>query len=231
MMKEQVNKTVKKKKKLKRKLIWLGVHIVALTVIFTLLLLSPKGYTPLKVQKSNQVSRYLTNVLLPQFYNGSQTGQAFDVVLSQEGVNDIVARSEWPKQSGDASFTDPAVLFEPDGVVLMGKALLKGMEFIVTIVIKPQYDEKGLLNLRVSRVRIGLMNVTLLARATAKKMYKQQMEFYVGGSDDWHSQVLGSVLNNEPFDPVFRVDNKKLRIDKVTLGPQELLLHVVPISE
>ena len=231
MMKEQVNKTVKKKKKLKRKLIWLGVHIVALTVIFTLLLLRPKGYTPLKVPKSNQVSRYLTNVLLPQFYNGSQTGQAFNVVVSQEGVNDIVARSEFPKQSGDASFSDPAVLFEPDGVVLMGKALLKGMEFIVTIVIRPEYDENGLLHLRVSRVRIGLMNVTLLARATAKRMYQQQMEFYVGRSDDWRSRVLGSVLNNEPFDPVFKVDNKKLRIDKITLGREELLLHVVLISE
>lgn len=230
-MKDQISTTVKKKKKLKRKLIWLGVHIVALTVIFTLLLLSPKGYTPLKVPRSNQVSRYLTNVLLPQFYNGSQTGKAFDVVVTQEGVNDILARSEWPKQSGEASFTDPAVLFEPDGVVLMGKALLKGMEFIVSIVIRPQYDEGGLLNLRVSRVRIGLMNVTLLARATAKRMYQRQMEFYVGDADDWHSRVLGSVLNNEPFDPVFKVDNKKLRIDKITLGSNELLLHVVPVSQ
>jgi hypothetical protein len=231
MEKEQVKTSEKKKKKRKRKLIWLAVHIVALTVIFTLLLLKPKDYTPLKVPRSNQVSRYLTNVLLPQFYNGSQTGQAFNVVISQQGVNDIVARSEWPIQSGDASFTDPAVLFEPDGVVLMGKALLKGMEFIVTIVIKPQYDEKGLLNLRVSRVRVGLMNVTLLARATAKRMYQQQMEFYVGGADDWRSQVLASVLNNEPFDPVFTVENKKLRIYKITLGSEQLLLHVEPVAQ
>jgi hypothetical protein len=230
-MKDKIPATGKKKKKLKRKLIWLGVHIVGLTVIFTLLVLNPKNYTPLKIQKSNQVSRYLTNVLLPQFYNGSQTGEAFDVVISQEGVNDIVSRSEWPKQSGDASFTDPAVLFEPDRVVLMGKALLKGMEFIVTVVIRPQYDERGLLNLRVSRVRIGLMNVTLLARATARKRYQQQMEYYVVAPDDWYSRVLASILNNEPFAPEFKIDNKKLRIDKVTLGAEELLLHVVPVSD
>jgi uncharacterized protein YpmS len=230
-MKDQIPTTVKKKKKLKRKLIWLGVHIVALTVIFTLLLLSPKDYTPLKIAKSNQVSRYLTNVLLPQFYNGSQTGKAFNVIVTQKGVNDIVARSEWPKQSGDASFGDPAVLIDSDGIVLMGKALLKGMEFIVTIVIRPEYDERGLLNLRVSRVRIGLMNVTLLACATARKMYQQQMEFYVTGADDWRSQVLGSILNNEPFDPVFTVDNKKLRIYKVTLGSELLLLHVEPVRQ
>ncbi len=230
-MKDKISRTVKKKKKLKRKLIWLGVHIVGLTVIFTLLFLKPKDYTPLKIPRSNQVSRYLTNVLLPKFYNGSQTGEAFDVVVTQNGVNDIVARGEWPKESGDASFGDPAVLFESDRVVLMGKAMLKGMEFVVTIVIRPQYDEKGLLNLRVSRVRIGLMNVTLLARATAKKMYQQQMEFYVSAPDDWRSRILGSVLNNEAFDPVFRVDNKNLRIDKITIEPEKLLLHVVPISE
>jgi hypothetical protein len=70
-----------------------------------------------------------------------------------------------------------------------------------------------------------------LARAAAKKMYQQQMEFYVVGEDDWHSQVLASVLNNEPFDPVFRIDNKKLRIYKVTLGPEQLLLHVEPVSQ
>lgn len=230
-MKDQISTTVKKKKKLKRKLIWLGVHIVALTVIFTLLLLRPKGYKPLNIPKSNQVSRYLTNVLLPQFYNGSQTGKAFNVIVTQKGVNDIVARSEWPKQSGDASFDDPAVLIDSDGIVLMGKALLKGMEFIITIVIRPKYDERGFLNLRVSRVRVGLMNVTLLARATAKKMYQQQMEFYVVRSDDWHSQVLGSLLNNEPFDPVFTIDNKKLRIYKVTLGSEQLLLHVEPVRQ
>ncbi len=230
-MKDKIPATGKKKKKLKRKLIWLVVHIVGLTVVITLLLLRPENYTPLQIPRSNQVSRYLTNVLLPQFYNGSQTGEAFDVVLTQKGLNDIVARSEWPKQSGDASFTDPAVLLQPDAVVLMGKALLKGMEFVVTIVIRPQYDERGLLNLRVSRVRVGLMNVTLLARATAKRMYQQQMEFYVVAPDDWHSRILASILNNEPFDPVFRVDNKKLRIDKVTLAPEELFLHVVPVSD
>ncbi|MHC4212076.1 MAG: hypothetical protein ACYSWP_01760 [Planctomycetota bacterium] len=230
-MKDKIPATVKKKKKLKRKLIWLVVHIVGLTVIITLLLLRPKDYTPLQIPRSNQVSRYLTNVLLPQFYNGSQTGEAFDVVVTQKGLNDIVARSEWPKQSGDASFTDPAVLFEKDAVVLMGKALLKEMEFVVTIVISPQYDEKGLLNLRLSKVRIGLMNVTLLARATARKMYQQQMEFYVVAPDDWNSRVLASILNNEPFEPEFKIDNKKLRIDNVTLGPQELFLHVVPVSD
>ena len=44
-------------------------------------------------------------------------------------------------------------------------------------------------------------------------------------------RVLASVLNNEPFAPEFKVDNKKLRIDKVTLRPEELLLHVVPVSD
>jgi hypothetical protein len=87
------------------------------------------------------------------------------------------------------------------------------------------------LNLRVSRVRIGLMNVTLLARVTAKKMYQQQMEYYVVAPDDWYSRVLASILNNEHFAPEFKIDNKKLRIDKVTLGPEELLLHVVPVSD
>ena len=230
-MKEKVPTTVKKKKKLKRKLIWLVVHIVGLTVIITLLLLRPKDYSPLNIPRSNQVSQYLTNVLLPQFYNGSQTGKPFIVVVTKKGVNDILARSDWPKQTGDASFTDPAVLFETDGLVLMGKALLKGMEFIVTIVIRPQYDDSGLLNLRVSRVSVGLMNVTILARATAKRMYQQQMQFYVSAPDDWRSQVLASVLNNEPFDPVFRIENKKLRIEKVTFGSEKLLLHVVPISQ
>jgi transcriptional regulator of aromatic amino acid metabolism len=124
----------------------------------------------------------------------------------------------------------PAVLFVPGAVVLMGTADVKGVEFVVTIELEPKIDEQGLLNLHVGKVKVGAMNITPLAKMTAKKMYAQRVAAIRIDREALRTKIAASLLNNEPFEPVFRIDDKKVRIEKITIAEEKLLLRLVPAS-
>ena len=213
--------------------------LAAAIVIFSLLLYKPARYDPVKVTPAgnNQVSTYLTHELLTQLYNGAQRGEPFDLVVTQEGINDIVIRSKWPRESDGIAFFAPAVLFVHDSIVLMGTANIKRMKFVVTIVLTAKLDEEGLLNLQVAKVRVGAMSITPLAKVMAKRMYQQRLAASPIDEEDLRAKIAASLLNDEPFEPVFRVkdvfdkEDEKVRIKKITIEPRELILRLVPISE
>lgn len=203
--------------------------------IFALLLYKPARYDPLKVApagyKQRQVSTYLTHELLPQLYNGAQRGKPFDLIVIQKGLNDVIARSKWPKESGDARFSAPAVLFVPDSIVLMGTVVLKGMQLVVTIVLKASLDREGLLNLQAAKVKVGAMNITLLAKVIAKRMYQQRIAAAPIDKEDLQAQIVAALLNDEPFEPVFKVEDRKVRVEKITIMQEKLILRLVPVSD
>jgi len=221
-----------KKRKLKR-LYWLLAHLALALVIFALLLYKPGRYDPTKIAPGGgkRVSRYLTHELSPKLYNGAQLGEPFDLVVTQKGMNDIVARWGWPKESDGATFSAPAVLFVPDSIVLMGTAILKGVEFVVTVVLEASFDEEGLLNLRVAKVKIGAMNITILARIAARRMYQQQAALVPIDTEDLGAQIAASLLSDQPFDPVLKVKDTRVRVEKMTIEHEKLILHLIPLAE
>jgi hypothetical protein len=199
----------------------------------------PGRYNPIEVPRDRQVSTYLTHELLPQLHNGAQLGEPFDLTVTEEGINDAVARSGWPKHSEGISLSAPQVLFVPESIVLMGTATIKGVEFVVTIGVAPQLDEEGLLNVRVVKVKVGAMNVTLLARITAKKMYQRQVEMIPIDTDNVQSKIVASLLNDEPFEPVFNLNelivgadnDNRVRLEKIAIEEKKLILHLVPLPD
>lgn len=218
---------VRKKRKF-RKLYWLLLALAAASIPLVLLLYKPTHYDPPVFAYSREVSPYLTHELSPQFYNGAQRGEPFDLVVIQKGINDIVARSKWPREFDGISFSAPAVLFVPDSIILMGTVNIKGVEFVVTIVAEPKIDEQGLLNLRVAKVKVGAMNITILARVMAKTMYQQRLATTPLNTQDLQAKIAGSLLNDEPFEPVFKVEDKKVRIKKITVTQEKLILRLTP---
>ncbi len=219
---------VRKKRKFK-KLYWLLIILVAASIPFVLLLLyKPACYDPHVFAHTKEVSPYLTHELSPQFYNGAQRGEPFDLVVLQKGINDIVARSKWPREFDGISFSTPAVLFVPDSIVLMGTVNIKGVEFVVTIVAEPRVDEQGLLNLRVAKIKVGAMNITLLAKVMAGTMYQKQLATAPLNTQDLRTKIAGSLLNDEPFEPVFKVEDKNVRVKKITIKQEKLTIHLTP---
>jgi len=228
---------LKKRKKRKfKKRYWLLIDLAIAIVIFALLLHKPGRYKPLEYTDDKLVSPYLTNILGPAIHNGAQREEPFDLVVTQKGINEIITWSKWPKESEGVRFSAPMVFFVPDRIELMGTANMKGVDLVVTIVVEPRLNEEGLLSLHVAKVKIGAMNITPLARMMAKRMYAQRLATVPIDTEDLGAKIAGSLLNDEPFEPVFDIadifenENKKLRIEKITIMQEKLILRLVPAS-
>jgi len=225
---------IRKKARFKKLVIWLLVDLAVAAIIFALLLYRPGRYKPADFgsgsYKRGQVSPYLTHDLGPVFNKGVQYREPFELVVTQKGINDIITRGNWPMESEGILLYAPAVLFVPGAVVLMGTADVKGVEFVVTIELEPKIDEQGLLNLHVGKVKVGAMNITPLVKMMAKKMYMQRINALDVDTEAVQTKIAASLLNDEPFEPVFRIDDKKVRIEKITVAKEKLLLRLVPAS-
>jgi hypothetical protein len=208
----------------------IGLAMV-LFLFVSLLLYEPVVFNPPKIIDSNQVSVYLTHVLSPQLYNGVQRQEPFDLIVTEEGINDIISRSGWPMQAGGIKFSAPTVFFVPDTIVLMGQVSAAGVEFVLTVVGKPRLDEAGLLNLRVAKVKMGAVGIRPLAVMIARKMYLQQTGD--SGFDAEHiiTKIAASLLDGELFEPVFEIDNEKVRISKIAIVRKRLTVHLVPVLD
>ena len=212
--------------------IWLLVDLAVAVIVFLLLIYRPGSYNPLDYDslgyEQGQVSPYLTHVLSPRFYNNSQLGKPFDLVVTQDGINEIVAGLGWPKFSNGVMLYAPAVLFVPGSVIMMATANAKGMELIITIELVPKIDEQKLLNLHVTKVKVGAVNITPLAKMVGRKMYAERFAGMPVDTEALQKKIVSSLLNEQPFDPVLVVENNKVRIDAITIQKGKLIAHFVP---
>jgi hypothetical protein len=204
--------------------------IITLSIIVILLLHKPASYEPPRLIEDNQVSKYLTHVISQDLYNGAQAGEPFELVITEEGIGDIVARSDWPRQVGEASFAVPEVKFEADNILLRGMVSLDTVELFVVIAGTARVDEQALLHLNVTRIKIGAVNVTALARVIASTIYNSEATRRRLDEDDWRAKIMTSLLLNEPFEPVFEIEGAKVRIDDVRIEPGKVTIHFVPAN-
>jgi hypothetical protein len=225
---------IHKKSRRKKLVLWLLIDLAVAAVVFALLLYRPSRYDPADFDsyghEQGQVSPYLTHELSPQVYNNSQRGEPFDLVVTQSGVNEIVAGLSWPKFSEGIMLYAPAVLFVPGSVVLMITADFKGVELIITIELEPKIDQQKLLNLHVAKVKVGAVNITPLARMMGKKMYAERLVMLPVDTEALQTKIVGALLNEEAFEPIFSIEDNKVRIEKITVYKEKLTARLVPAS-
>lgn len=222
----------RKKAKFKKKiyLILAGLAVVFVSLVL-LLLHRPAPFKPPEIIYDNQVSPYLTHELLPHIYNNAQLGEPFDLVVIQKGINDIVARAKWPKELDGIRISTLEVLFVPDNIVLMGTVVLGGVEFVVTVMAEAALDQEQLLNLHIAKVKIGAVNVTPVAMVFAKRIYRQRFAPANIDPQNWRTQIAASLLNDRPFDPVFEIEDNKVRPEKITITHGKMTIRLVPAND
>jgi len=236
-----VNLKVRKKRRSRRfsRFYWLLALLAAAVILLLSLLHKPAHYNPPEFTDDKLVSTYLTNVLYPAINNGIQRGEPFDLTVDQNGINEVIAwyyKYKWSKKLGDIIPSSPEALFTPDTITLMGAVAAAGRELVVTVVGKPALDRNGLLNLRVTKVKIGAVNITPIAGIIARTIYQKRLKSRPINEDDARVKIAGSLLNNEPFDPVLRVKDvlgkgyKKARVEEITIKQKKLILHLVPLA-
>ena len=232
----------RKKRKLRkrlRRICWLLALLAAAIIFLFLLSHKPRRYNPPEFTHDTLVSPYLTNVLGSAFNNGLQRGEPFDLLVEQDGINEVIAwlyKHKWSKKLGDIIPSAPEAFFTPDTVTLMGTVAAAGREFVVTVVSKPALSQNGRLNLRVTKVKVGAVNITPIARIIARTIYQKRLRTRPINKDDTRAKIAASLLNNEPFDPVFKArdayeKNKKVRLKKATIKQKLLILHLYPIPD
>src|SRR4030042_398652 len=217
---------IHKKSRRKKLVLWLLIDLAVAVVVFALLVYRPGRYDPADFDsyghERGQVSPYLTHELSPQVYNNSQRSEPFDLEVTQSGVNEIVAGLGWPKFSEGIMLYAPAVLFVPGSVVLMITANVKGVELIITIELEPEIDQRKMLNLHVVKVKVGAVNITPLARMMGKKMYAERLAVLPVDTEALQTKIVASLLNEEAFEPVFSVEDNKVRVEKITIYKEKL---------
>lgn len=205
--------------------------IAVVAVVFAMLLHRPAYYKPLDIAGSREVSLYLTNELLPQLYNGAQLQEPFDLVVTQSGINDVVARFDWPQELGSVRISAPMVFFSTGSVVLMATVVMDGAELVGTVVVEPAFGAEGLLNLHLVGVKIGAVDMTPLARVLAREICRRRFAEIGISAEDVQVQMAASLLDDTPFEPVFEVEDKKVRVEKITVEPKKLTIHLVPVFD
>ena len=226
-----------KKKKKKRSFGKLAAWLIGdltIAVIFILLLLhKPAGYEPVKHDAHGDapehIHRYLTH-LGSELYNGAQTNKPFDLVVIEAGINQAIAQSNWPKQSEGIAFSLPKATFSRDGITLMGTANIEGVDLVVTLAGQPSLTDDGRLRLHLSKVKIGAMSVTPMARIIARRMYQDQLNYMTVDSEDLRTKIATALIDDQPFDPVFNIEGRMIRLTDLSLEKGKLILRFLPIG-
>ncbi len=205
-----------------------------------LLFHKPAAYQPeqygLHHRDPNQIGQYLPYII-SEFYNGNQADKPFDLWIAEEPANQVIAGAEWEPQNKRTDywprylegilFQAPVIACEPNRVTLMGALELQGARLVVTIDIVPNFDANDLLTLHVAAVKIGALNITPVARLMARQMYQQRLE-QGPVFDDIRTHIAASLLNDQPFEPVFPMDGRQIRLADIKLERDRLRLRFSP---
>ena len=225
-----------RKTKFKKWYLFLAVPPLAV-ILFALVLYKPARYRPVPVAESNEVSLYLTNELLPEFYNGLEREEPFELIITEEGINDIIARHKWPKDAAEMRFSVPQVLLEPDGIVLMGTVTSGGLELVITVEGGILIDVNGLMSLWLRKVKVGAVNITPLAKMMAKRAYENRLaparcfapkQRGAVDMEDFRARIAKALIEERPFGPVFEFGGKKARVAGVWMKTGKMVVRIVP---
>ena len=218
-----------KKTKFRKYLLPAALFVLVLLVsVLVLTAYRPKRYAPVRVADQNQISPYLTHNLLPAVFNGAQRSKQFEVVITQDGLNDIIARLPQPIKLHDITLTDPQVILTPMQITLMATVKARPVNPVLTIEVNPFINQHGLLNLCINRVLLGNVDITPIAMSIGNKAYSNWLSSTGTEPDNIAAQICRSLLNNEPFEPIFEIGGKQLRVSNIEITTKKIIVLLTP---
>jgi len=227
-----IKKDSQKTKKIKKFILPVFFFLLA-TLILALVLVAhkPAQYAPLKVADKNLISPYLTHQILPTLYNNSQLDKPFELVITQEGLNDVIARLPQPIVLNNINLIGPQVILTPMQITLMATVKAKPLNPVLTIELNPFINKQGLLILCVNRVMLGDIGITGITMSRGKKAYSNWLSSTGTDPNDLAARVCRSLLDNEPFEPTFEAGDRTLRISKIDMASKKITILLTPVPE
>jgi len=199
------------------------IFLIALWIID--LFKTPADFRIVRPVEGEQVSLYLSNYIMPRLHNESQYGEPFDLELSQAGINEILARHIDPNTMAKAGLSDLTTCFKDDEILFTARTNYKGFNFIVSMAIEPKIDAAGKLLLDADNFQVGRSSMPFAAEMIKEKIIAALCENFKAGKTD---EFINVVLRTGTIDPVFKINSSKLRIEKITVQNEELIIHFLP---
>lgn len=199
-----------------------GVLVGMLILIFH----KPNAYEPLQPENPEQVSLYLTHELGPDFFNQVQLDKPFDLVIEQQGLNDIISRLDWVQELGPLSLQQPNIIFKDGSILLMGNLQHNGISVILSILTCPTMDANQQICMNIQSIRLGMLPVTKLVSNLSEKALDDNRDAFK--DDPEVERIVQSIIRNEPFDPVFWISDRRARITSFAIENEVLKLTFLP---
>jgi hypothetical protein len=200
-----------------------------LIVLGFLMFHKPRRYRPKTPENPSEVSTYLTHHLAPDLNNNIQLDEPFNMVIEENGFNDIISRGVWPLDYGYVRVSAPAVEFTDDSIVIMATVAFSSVRSVITAAFRPKLDEQGQLYLNLQYVKIGSVRITVFARSLTRAIITEQLENVE--DSQWRQIISDGILGNLPFEPVFVAYDKKIRLSRIELHPGRARLTFKPELE
>jgi len=217
-----------------RKYFWPAVALaLSLLVLLAVILTTykPGCYVPVHVADENRISTYLTHRLLPTIYNGAQRGEPFEVVITQDGLNDIIARLSQPMQLHSITLSDPQVFLTPQQITLMATARATPLDLVLTIEVNPVINQQGLLNLYINNITLGAVDITTVGTLIGDNAYSSWMSSTGTEPNNIAARICRSLLHDEPFKPTFEIDGKRLYVSQIEIMTKKIIVLLTPVPD
>ncbi len=203
-------------------LVLAGISILFLIHWFIGLFRVPAYFRTVEIIESNQICLYLSNVILPELYNKSQVGKPFEMIFTEEGVNEIISRHIDANSLKKWDFSDISVTFAKGKILLTGKTKYHGRDFIVTAVFKPVICEKGF-NAGLTQIQAGTSSVPF-----AKNFIRDKILYKLAGQPSDVVHYAGVLLSDNKIPPEFTVEHRNIKVQEITAGNHILTIRFLP---
>ena len=210
--------------------LWVGsavVLVILSAMWFAGIFSEPNNYDPIEPIDSNQVSQYLSNRLVPELHNKSQYGRPFDYVITQQGIVDIIARHADFARIANAGFESISVAFEKGAIFVTAKTERFGMDFFVTLSLKPVIDSDGMFLVKSQSVDVGSSSVPFAAMAVRKQLLDNLSSFV---DHEKAAETVGAVIAKKAIEPIVKVNGRRIRIEKITIADKKITIRFAPIN-
>jgi hypothetical protein len=87
------------------------------------------------------------------------------------------------------------------------------------------------MNLCVNRILLGKVNITSIARSIGNKAYADWMATTGTEPNNIASQICLSLLKDEPFDPVVKMNGRTLRVSKIDVMRRKIVVLLTVVHE
>jgi hypothetical protein len=147
------------------------------------------------------------------------------MVFSEQGINDIIARQVDFNSLQRSGLSDLSVTFKHNRILLTGRTVYRGFNFIVTIVLKPYINREGSLYFGAAKVEVGESRIPFAAEAIKRKIV---YSLAVPSSDSNTPNFTKMLFNSGKIEPVFSLNKQKLRIKEFTVQNKQLTIQFQP---